>query len=280
MIFSARARREAMWQAFIDLLDDTHAGLVYRMAEQAARHWRCDIGAMACDRRVALFSHAARLLAGQRQVSWPVVEAEIGKLARLFCFSRVPDTFRESMDWMRRSSLSYAGTPVAIAVPDSLFLRKGEQLWLALSADWLDAGENGWRPLARGTMYLTNRRVFFDGSRSFQVPLGKIFQFRQWEGGVVFSMEGRDKPRRLHISPAWVRQRGAEIMKDALLAHAGRPAGPVWPDFERTGFDERYSRLLAQAARQVWRRLMPWYVLLGCGGFMLCVLLALSLGWA
>ena len=304
-IFSDVSRRQEIFSEFVMLLNADQAGEVVDFVEKAKFDLNLSISTLPNEKRLELFAHCATLLVSDRYVKWNTIQNAISRLAKVFEYEKIPQEVSDSLALMKRLCMSCAGTPIPMEAPDSIFLKRGEKLLFSVNVDMMDervidrqyvGGSHGFSfriakgisyrvgshaghvvsrrgmvSVSDGTLYLTDQRVIFDGSKSFSYPLGKVFHVEALSDGLAFSVQGREKSRIFRISSTNIRNVMYIMMRNALRASAGTQEIQIKPDYERSFPQLQYDDVLAKARKAVWKRVTKARLLIAFSIFIVLV---------
>lgn len=110
-------------------------------------------------------------------------------------------------------SIRYAGPTARIRIMKGLSYRVGQVSVQRISEDVM-------KDLDSGTLYLTNKRLLFDGlAKSTTIPLSKVIDFEVFSDGLKIEKEsGKDQFFQFTESGMEVHERWASMLRAALLA--------------------------------------------------------------
>lgn len=304
-IFSDVSRRQEIFSEFVMLLNADQAGEVVDFVEKAKFDINLSISTLPNEKRLELFAHCATLLVSDRYVKWNTIQNAISRLAKVFEYEKIPQEVSDSLALMKQLCMSCAGTPIPMEAPDSIFLKRGENLLFSVNVDMMDervidrqyvGGSHGFSfriakgisyrvgshaghvvsrrgmvSVSDGTLYLTDQRVIFDGSKSFSYPLGKVFHVEALSDGLAFSVQGREKSRIFRISSTNIRNVMYIMMRNALRASAGTQEIRIKQDYDRSSLSLQYDDILAKARKAVGKRVTKGRLLIAFGIFIVLV---------
>lgn len=287
------------------LLNADQAGEVVDFVEKAKFDINLSISTLPNEKRLELFAHCATLLVSDRYVKWNTIQNAISRLAKVFEYEKIPQEVSDSLALMKQLCMSCAGTPIPMEAPDSIFLKRGENLLFSVNVDMMDervidrqyvGGSHGFSfriakgisyrvgshaghvvsrrgmvSVSDGTLYLTDQRVIFDGSKSFSYPLGKVFHVEALSDGLAFSVQGREKSRIFRISSTNIRNVMYIMMRNALRASAGTQEIRIKQDYDRSSLSLQYDDILAKARKAVGKRVTKGRLLIAFGIFIVPV---------
>ena len=304
-IFSDLSRRQETFSEFVMLLNADQAGDVVEFVEKAKFDLNLNLSTFPGEKRLELFAYCATLLVSDRYVKWDTIQTAVSRLSKVFEYEQIPPEAADSLSLMKRLCMSCAGTPIPMAAPDSIFLKRGENLLFSVNVDMMDervidrqyvGGSHGFSfriakgisyrvgshaghvvsrrgmvSVSDGTLYLTDQRVIFDGSKSFSYPLGKVFHVEALSDGLAFSVQGREKSRIFRISSANIRNVMYVMMRNALRASAGTQEIRIKPNYDRSSPSLQYDDVLAKARKAVGKRVTKVRLLIAFGIFIVLV---------
>ena len=304
-IFSDLSRRQETFSEFVMLLNADQAGDVVDFVEKAKFDLNLNLSTFQSEKRLELFAYCATLLVSDRYVKWDTIQTAVSRLSKVFEYEQIPPEAADSLSLMKRLCMSCAGTPIPMAAPDSIFLKRGENLLFSVAVDMMDervidrqyvGGSHGFSfriakgisyrvgshaghvvsrrgmvSVSDGTLYLTDQRVIFDGSKSFSYPLGKVFHVEALSDGLAFSVQGREKSRIFRISSTNIRNVMYVMMRNALRASAGTQEIRIKPNYDRSSHSLQYDDVLAKAKKAVGKRVTKVRLLIAFGIFIVLV---------
>nr|DAH64362.1 MAG TPA: II Vacuolar protein sorting protein 36 Vps36 [Caudoviricetes sp.] len=304
-IFSDVSRRQETFSEFVMLLNADQAGEVVDFVEKAKFDLNLSISTLPNEKRLELFAHCATLLVSDRYVKWDTIQNAISRLTKVFEYDQIPPEVSDSLALMKRLCMSCAGMPIPMEAPDSIFLKRGENLLFSVNVDMMDervidrqyvGGSHGFSfriakgisyrvgshaghvvsrrgmvSVSDGTLYLTDQRVIFDGSKSFSYPLGKVFHVEALSDGLAFSVQGREKSRIFRISSTNIRNVMYIMMRNALRASAGTHEIRIKQNYDRSSLSLQYDDVLAKARKAVGKRVTKGRLLIAFGIFIVLV---------
>ena len=287
------------------LLNADQAGDVVEFVEKAKFDLNLNLSTFPGEKRLELFAYCATLLVSDRYVKWDTIQTAVSRLSKVFEYEQIPPEASDSLSLMKRLCMSCAGTPIPMAAPDSIFLKRGENLLFSVAVDMMDervidrqyvGGSHGFSfriakgisyrvgshaghvvsrrgmvSVSDGTLYLTDQRVIFDGSKSFSYPLGKVFHVEALSDGLAFSVQGREKSRIFRISSTNIRNVMYVMMRNALRASAGTQEIRIKPNYDRSSHSLQYDDVLAKAKKAVGKRVTKVRLLIAFGIFIVLV---------
>lgn len=289
------------------LLNADQAGDLVEFVEKAKFDLNLNPSTFPGEKRLELFAYCATLLVSDRYVKWDTIQTAVSRLSKVFEYEQIPPEAADSLSLMKRLCMSCAGTPIPMVAPDSIFLKRGENLLFSVNVDMMDervidrqyvGGSHGFSfriakgisyrvgshaghvvsrrgmvSVSDGTLYLTDQRVIFDGSKSFSYPLGKVFHVEALSDGLAFSVQGREKSRIFRISSANIRNVMYVMMRNALRASAGTQEIRIKPNYDRSSPSLQYDDVLAKARKAVGKRVTKARLLMAFGIFIVLVVL-------